>query len=169
MKALPMVVDCEEFVNRQAIWSGSVPLTNCHQLEAMCIPDMPGEVKADLHFGRTEQGFAVITGAVQVRLPVWCQRCLEPMVLELEAPVELHPVLPNRTAPWQEEKEVVVLDEAGKLSIIDLIEEECLLSCPIVPKHTDKECGVQFEQPAIKSDNETEMKRPNPFNILKGL
>ena len=165
IQPLPVVVQCEDLVNRQAFLSGELSLQHCHRLQEMCLPGEEGTVGASLQFDRTPQGFAVISGSVWTRLPVLCQRCLEPMILEVETTVILYPVLPTSAAVWQEEKEVVVLDEAGVLSIVDLIEEECLLSCPIVPKHPVTECGVSVEQ----TPTESETKKRNPFAVLKGL
>jgi uncharacterized protein len=162
---LPVVVHCEDLVNRQAFLSGELSVEQCPRLQEMCLEGKEGTVGASLQFERTPQGYAVISGLVWARLPVLCQRCLEPMTLTVETSVMLHPALPNTTAAWQEEKEVVVLNEEGLLSIVDLIEEECLLSCPIVPKHPETECGVLFEQPPTESKE----KKINPFAVLKGL
>jgi uncharacterized protein len=66
-----------------------------------------------------------------------------------------------------ESRDAVTMTEDG-LDVVALIEDELLLSLPMIPMHDDPACNRVLnalkhgEDPAVES-------RPNPFAILAGL
>jgi uncharacterized protein len=115
-----------------------------------------------------------------------CQRCLAPYeqafnvdaiyrVVETEAQAEEFPL---------EEDEVEVIVGSRQFDLIELIEEELLLSLPLVPKHDvcpqvhesllsgasgseGSEGGAEHE--ATDEQGAAAAERPNPFAVLQGL
>jgi uncharacterized protein len=97
-----------------------------------------------------------------------CQRCLEPFgyeiigdfnsaILESEAEAD---ELPDYYDP--------VVVEDGTLVVQDLIEDELIISLPIVPMHDLADCKVKTPNISIDSENDFEEKN-NPFKVIEIL
>lgn len=111
-------------------------------------------------------GFACLKGKVSVKSLVECQRCLKPMEIELAGSFKFALVssedefdlLPDEFEPY--------LLEGEEQSIIDLIEDELLLSLPMVTVH-ENACSDFMKKQAqlIKAEKEAS----HPFAALKAL
>jgi uncharacterized protein len=101
-----------------------------------------------------------------------CQRCLKPYVAQLaenrqflllasEAEADAYPI---------EDDELEPLVASQHFNLLETIEDEILLSLPLIPKHPDGACQAHLTS---GDANETELspteKRENPFNILKNM
>lgn len=101
-----------------------------------------GSVEASLRFQQRGDGWLGLTLDYDTTVELTCQRCLEPFRERLAARVEMvvaeSEPLPT-TAP--EGFELVELDGGGLLPA-QLIEDELIVSIPLVPKHARVEdCG----------------------------
>lgn len=113
-------------------------------------------------FGRNEAGHRLIEGRVDTTVDLTCQRCLEPVAVEVHAEVMLGVVnheqdigkLPESTEP-------LVLDE-NPVWLADLIEDEILLALPVVPRH-EHLCA-----PSHREYEDADVVE-NPFAALRGL
>jgi len=94
-------------------------------------------------------------------LQVACQRCLEPIQLNLDLKSEFILVKDESEIPVVDEevddKDYLVADEA--FDVMQLIEDEVLLAMPYAPMHDIKDCPA--------GDAVTKLKAPNPFATLK--
>lgn len=103
---------------------------------------------------------------------VACQRCLQPLDIELDYEANLA-LLYNETQSslLDDEIDYVLLDEVINtqqhqrlLPLAELIEDELLLNVPLSAKHED--CEMMVEQVGeVPEDEESE----NPFAVLAGL
>ncbi|MHB8533968.1 MAG: YceD family protein [Sulfuricaulis sp.] len=119
--------------------TGTLPLTSMPRLAQNC-QDSSGRVHVDLVFERGEgEEVFLMHGSLRANLHVTCQRCLEDMDLMLEA------------SPWfilarsgksqdmlDEEPDILVADK--HLSLSALVEDELLLTLPMVPMHALNQC-----------------------------
>jgi uncharacterized protein len=69
--------------------------------------------------------------------------------------------------------EAVIMEE-GLIKLYDVIEEEILLSIPIIPKGPLKDCqfsknGAYYSASKNPEEQLNDIERPNPFAALKGL
>lgn len=100
---------------------------------------------------------------VQGALMLSCQRCLEPFEFKLDIASSFILVADENALPSEEDEpedpDYLVGD--AHMQIIDLIEDEVLLALPLAPKHADDACAA--------SSKLNELKKPNPFAVLKGL
>jgi uncharacterized protein len=115
------------------------------------------------------------------QLPVMCQRCVTIYEENLDVVTEF------LILPTQEDVDAYPLDEDSldvlamdsQFNALALIEDEALLSLPLMPKHPEGKCANDEEKPSkmtqnpskvIKSEeNAVEDKKPNPFLVLKNL
>ena len=94
-------------------------------------------------------------------LPLACQRCLKSVAFDLDVD-NLLQLVPEGAELSQEELEDDTRDflpVARELNVVDLVEDEILLTLPVAPRH--EKCGL----PGAADAGE----RINPFAKLAGL
>ena len=128
-----------------------------------------GFVTARLEFGHCA-GFPCLKGRVSATLAVECQRCLSPMKTEVTGRFKFALVnsedefelLPEELEPY--------LIEGEEQSIIELIEDELLLSLPMVTVH-ETACSdyMSTQNSKIKAVIKAEKEASHPFAALQAL
>lgn len=103
----------------------------------------------------------------RVQLPLVCQRCLGPV----EGDVEVDRTFrferdEDAAAAADAEAEEDVLSLGAPVDLVELLEDELLLSLPLVPRHD--RCPQPLPVPAPAVD-EAAGERPNPFAALAAL
>ena len=130
-------------------------------------------VAVDLQFGTDEEGRRLLSGTLDAQVPVACQRCLQHMELALHCDLsllvfdteeELEQLPGSGIGGGPEGREGVVMTEDG-LDVVALIEDELLLSLPMIPMHDDPSCNGVLNE--LKESGEEA--RPNPFAVLAAL
>lgn len=95
----------------------------------------------ELSFSRDSQGQCRIMLCLEVGLTLVCQRCLDPMRLDLKRRLVFGVVSSVAEAKrLPVDCEPVEADAAGYIDLVTLIEEEILLSIPFAPKHPEGYC-----------------------------
>jgi len=130
------VIDGFEFASAGATKQGVWPLRNFPRLRDMLARDA-GEVRYEINGVRDERGRPALRLQVSGTLELRCQRCLEPMPLEVRTDEtlvlaatldEIHAEPADAHAPDR-----VV---AGKeMALRELIEDELILAVPYAPRH----------------------------------
>ena len=160
---LPEWVDCDKLVTQRSKLSGVLSTTQCARLIPMGLG--PQGLRAFVEFGVDEFGRPWVRGEVSGDFQLRCERCHEPFAYALTSAWEVIPLKEGQSA-W-EDREAVFLDAAGQLSLLDLLEEECLLSLPMVPKHEVSVCSIHLDQNQ-DGDVLPEVKL-SPFQVLKNV
>ena len=147
---------------------GVYPLSKLARL-SQTLSNNEGFVTARLEFGQCV-GFACLKGRVSAMLTVECQRCLKPMPAEVKGSFKFALVnseddfelLPEELEPY--------LIEGEEQSIIELIEDELLLSLPMVTAH-EKDCSdyMSKQNSKVKAAIKAEKEASHPFAALKAL
>ncbi len=138
---------------------------------AGAVADTGGGVELRLVFDRGESGRAAITGFVKADLVLECQRCLSPMAASIESRLSIALVGSIEEAGrLPEHYDPLLLDEP-RIRLLDIVEDELLLSLPQIPRHEEGECcaagGRETSQPEADFDRLDD--RPNPFAVLSEL
>ncbi|MFO1400519.1 MAG: DUF177 domain-containing protein [Steroidobacteraceae bacterium] len=120
---------------------------------------------ARLEFGR-EQGLSVAHVRLEASLGLTCQRCMQPLAVELDTDSRVVLVAGEAAAEAVPAGWETYLAEEGMLAIPALVAEEVLLALPIVPLHVDAGCGAP--PPAAPAVPEPAGKT-RPFADLKAL
>ena len=105
------------------------------------------------------------------RLHLICQRCLQDCAIDLqenrrfilmntEAEADAYPI-------EDEEQEPLVVN--SHFNLLETIEDEVLLSLPLIPKHPDGFCEPHATTFGDGQVDELENEKENPFNILKNM
>ena len=130
------------------------------------LADDSGTVVVDLAFHEDSGRRAVITGSVSARVNLTCQRCMEPLVQDLNAEVHAAAVRDEEQAEALPEELDPVLCERGELVLLHLVQDELLLALPVIARHEDHPSCRPYTADAPGGDGAT---RDNPFADLAQL
>ncbi|MFC3031184.1 23S rRNA accumulation protein YceD [Pseudoalteromonas fenneropenaei] len=165
---IPITLDPSRAAQRRSDYQGIVPLEELSRLEQVVL-DEAGEIAVTIRCEFDEQGLVVVRGHMQTHLNVTCQRCNGELGLDLEQDFAYTPVgLGAESDDLPDSYDVVELDEHGEINLRQIIEDELILSIPIVPMHEEATCSYSAE-PHSFGEIEAEESKPNPFEILKQL
>lgn len=164
---LPHQVDPFKWAERGMRLDLEAPLKDFSRLlDAVYSAD--GAVRVKGEFVPDARGHAVLDLSLESSVMMPCQRCLEPMAVEIQAQTRFHVLRDEAHAEsLGEEEDYVVADEEGFLDLRDLVEDELLLSLPLVPRHESCEPPVHDVDEAANDDAAPE--RENPFKVLESL
>ena len=124
-----------------------------------------GEAAYRLEFGR-EDGRAVVSGRVRAVLALRCQRCLEPLHLDVDSAFALAVVGSLDEAAALPERYEPAIAEDGWVHPRDLVEDELLLAVPAVPLHEGGACRPPATEPQAGSGAAP---ADSPFAVLASL
>ncbi len=170
----PLRLDVEVFAKESGRLEGRWPLAGFTRLaesaHADALPAEGDEVtwQADGELRPVRGGTAEIWLHVtaQARLNQECQRCLQPVAVPLEVQRSFR-FAPDEAAAAaidaDSEDDTLVLTRA--LNLHDLVEDELILTLPLVPRHED--CPQPLAAPEEVEAPSAE--RPNPFAALAAL
>ncbi len=177
---LPKQIDAYKLGRKKAALAGAIDLDSLHELKTMV--SMPGSgpgagtyetrINAKISFDYA-RGAALIQGQVIADLVVLCQRCLQPMPLRLDSALcfAVQTVSTTATCLVRGTQEFELLEDSGEeLDLYGLIEEELILSLPLVARHALSVCPArdyiaQAHEPVTEPGaDETTVK---PFSGLK--
>ena len=119
--------------------------------------------------GHDAMGRPTLSVAIEGRVPVVCQRCLQSFDFPVAQRTEL--LLAREEAELEAldagESEVVLA--AAPLDALTLVEDEILLSLPFAPSHADGQCTVQFGSGAALAPAEQAPGKTSPFARLAAM
>ena len=148
------------------LW-GRISLSEMERLSAMLI-DSNGEAEVELIFGVDHEGIRFVSGSITAEVVMQCQRCLGPLSLSVSSKLMLGIVserdpreLPSYYEPLPVGHEPIFLR--------DIIEDELILSLPIVPKHGEGQCPNELPDATGDKMDSGGVAEGNPFAALAGL
>jgi len=161
---MPEAVNFMRQVERDRIIEGVYPISSMPRLNEV-LSDNKGFATVKLEFGYSV-GFASLKGKVSAALTVECQRCLQPMEIEVAGSFKFALVHSDDDVdllPQEFEPFIVIDDEQ---SLLEIVEDELLLDIPMVTVH-EKACSdfMKKQEAVIKADKEAS----HPFAALKAL
>ena len=142
--------------------TGRIALGGLPRLAPALIGSGDAEYRLAFHLDGAHR--AVVSGQVVARLPVQCQRCLEPFALVVDSRFELAFVRGLDEAVRLPEPYEPVVAEDGWVRPLDLVEDELLLALPPVPVHSEPGCDVgRRTAPEARGDC---IESTSPFAVL---
>lgn len=172
-QAFPEQIDVRRFFSQEAAYKADVPLHLFPRLTEYLSQDGAAEdaqVAVDLQFRKDQQGRHLITGTLEGELLLDCQRCLQSMPYRLRTELNvqvLDRLVESGDRELDENEMDVVLSREGKLDLLALIEDELILSLPIVLYHETRDCNQALNE--LKDSEGEGSGRDNPFAQLESL
>ena len=168
---VPAYVDTRKIFQQQVTIKGSIGLERLNRFQQILASDK-GWIEVELRFSLDSSRRRVVEGHLQAQVQVYCQRCLEPLAIELCDDIRLALLkdeagskdLDDSLDPW--------ICEDHKLDLVCLVEEQLILCMPIANYHASRDCSerLNYSRPAGASlDNEQDRRKENPFSILNSL
>ena len=139
--------DVDRLADRQADVAFDIPLSRLSRVQAQ-IAGAQGSVRGVAHF-RREAGYRVAELEMEGEAKLICQRCLAPMTWPLESETRVAILANEREADGVPQEVETVHAADNHIRVADLVEEELLLTLPLVPLHESaEECqALQDEVP----------------------
>ncbi|MBX3606803.1 MAG: DUF177 domain-containing protein [Piscinibacter sp.] len=165
-------LDVAAFAEQAARLEGQWPLHSLERLAASAHPDRPaGDTPVTWQARGEQRGLRLAPPqvwlhlAAQTRIDLVCQRCLQPLAVDVAGERSfLFVADEDLAAELDADCEDDVLALTRSLDVKELVEDELLLSLPLVPRHAS--CPLPqapTEEPPAVDDE------PHPFAALAAL
>ena len=165
-------LDVQAFVKSQMHLEGHTPLVEFERLAQDCSGEVTGQVswsaQGAMEPDQSGKDAAWLHLEAKATVPLTCQRCLHPVPVELLIEQDFRFVADEATALAEDdesEEDLLVLEDS--FDLMGLIEDELLMSLPLVPMHPT----CLSEQVPTSPEEEAAMTeaKPNPFAVLASL
>lgn len=170
LNRLPVEINPFRYVEQRRELSGIVPLREMRRLAEFALEDS-GEFLVELTFGLSESHLPMVSGTVKGSLSVECQRCLQPMVLTLNHPIEVIFTRSETDRRPEEAGYESCVVEDDNLFLRDFVEDELLLAMPLIPRHDScqpiKPLIEGYADDVVENKSEAAEEKSNPFAVLK--
>ena len=100
-----------------------------------------------------------------------CQRCLQDCAVDLDEKRRFVLLATEAEAddfPMEDEEQEPLV-ASHHFNLLETIEDEVLLSLPLIPKHPEGFCEPHNSVFGVEDEDEVVDERENPFNILKNM
>lgn len=164
---LPQKVDAFRFSDNEIHLQGIMLIKNMERL-APSLSNDSGEVSVDVEFGVDEQDVRFIRGQYSTHLMLRCQRCMEPFEYSISGDILVGIVHSEEEANQLPKDYNSVIAEEGMLVLQDIIEDEIIVSLPVVPMHSAVNCKVKLPF-SINPTHLDETEKENPFKVIELL
>jgi uncharacterized protein len=155
-------------VAQNSCFEGEIALSELKRLGEMLHPageaEAAGKVLLDFCFSRNEFDVPMITGHLQTRLGLECQRCLQPLELPLELDFRL--MIDASEELMRQSSDDTLYSVDGFVDIDEVVEDELILALPLVAMHEDTACNENWQVSGSISDSAA---KENPFAVLQQL
>jgi uncharacterized protein len=150
-------------------FSGQLALDSLPRLQGL-LASHEGEITAEIVFTHDERDRPVMQGQLRGQLVLTCQRCLQDMEWPVEVDFEFVLIEADRVdSEAAAESEEVLIVESTPMVLADIIEDELMLSLPIVPMHDLEHCSSAKYVHAETDEEQGPADKPNPFAVLADL
>ena len=127
------------------------------------------ELSFNLQFSQNEAKQLVVTGSFEGEVNLECQRCLKPVAVNLFNEFSWGLVTSDQAAANLARYLEPVSLENNRLNLFAALEDELLLSLPLVAYHEQGACQAKSYQSATEATNPVEEKPNKPFLVLHQL
>jgi len=168
---LPIEINPYRLIEQRRTLNGDLNLKQLSRLQELSLHDK-GSITVELVFEKTDTGLPIIRGHVIGAIPLLCQRCLHAFDYVFDHTWQV--VLANSDAEAEQvqaQYEAWVVKE-DRIFIQDFVEDELLLSLPVIAKHPKCEVDEAAIRASFDEEIQTKMQKAetkNPFASLKQI
>lgn len=165
-QSLPANIMLEKWADIGFEWQGNVSTAEMARLKEQTVADSTLQVIFRLI---KQEGIVWLNYQVTGQVQVACQRCLDPLDVDVSGVHHLALLESDETVGRIGDAEYILMEELGtgatrKLPIKDILEDELLLMLPLSPKHDD--CDMPVD---MADEEEIVQEQENPFAALAQL
>ena len=158
--ALPPFLDLARAARQTFSLEGTLPVKSLPRLAAALASDA-GEVEVALEAGMDSGRRITVSGRIDAGLELVCQRCLEPVRLQVHAEPHLVWVKSDQQLAALPDEYEPLLSADGRVALAELVADELLLALPLVPRHeSDAACGGFTEAAELPAEPDEARKKP---------
>jgi uncharacterized protein len=174
LNRLPVDVNPFKLVEQERCLTGVLPLQKLPRLADIALAGSE-DFAVELAFTRSIGGRPMIKGHVRGNIMLECQRCMQPVQIHLDNPIQVAlTTFESDERPEQEGLEAWLIEDE-RLFIQDFVEDEILLALPLVAKHDQCEPVRKLIEALPSDEPETQSEqadvsasaKKNPFAVLK--
>lgn len=165
---LPKQVDPHKCAIQRSDYQGVMAVEGMERLNEFVV-DILDEITVGIRFEIDAQNLTFFHGDIATRVSLACQRCNEPFDYTIEQSFSFTPIKEGQSIEdISDTYDPVELNEHGEINLSELLEDEIIVSLPIVAMHDEKDCRVTKDDLSF-GEIEPDVKQPNPFAVLKEL
>ncbi|AKU62304.1 hypothetical protein ADJ80_00240 [Aggregatibacter aphrophilus] len=166
---LPLTVDPVKDAQRRLDYQGYYSVNQLSRLTES-VGKVLSDAQVTLSLFIDPQKLVVMKGHANVDVELNCQRCGEPFIQTVDCEFCYSPVANlDQIDVLPEIYEPIEFNEFGEIDLLGTIEDELILSLPIVPMHSSEHCEVSVAEQVFGELPEELAKKPNPFAVLANL
>lgn len=167
---LPKQVDPVKSANKRSDYRGVVLTSEMPRLLGAVV-DIVEEIDIEIEFAKDEQGLTYFQGHMTCSTSLCCERCNEVFEHPMDVSFCFSPVQSAEEESKDELPDVyepVEVDDHGEINLFQTLEDELILSLPIVALHAEEDCKQKRDKMSFGKIEPID-ERPNPFAVLKEL
>ena len=171
---LPRVVDPFRLAEHNAHLEGIIPLGALSRFSG-AIRDLEdgSRCTVTLAFSQDPERRRLVSGELEARVILECQRCMGPMPYTLTSSFKLGLVTSDEQAQQLPRELEPFLTEDFSADLWTMVEDELLLVLPPFPLHHRDECSatetIEALEPKDVAEEHEDPSGNNPFSVLAGL
>lgn len=163
---LPLTVDPLHAAQKRLDYDGVYTSDQVVRL-ASAVMHVNSDVACNLSFAIDDQHLVVLSGSAQTQVTLVCQRCGQPFAYAPQVYFCFSPVSDAQQAEQLPAAyDPIDIDEFGEIDLLALVEDEMIISLPVVPVHDPEHCEVSVEQMTF---GELPEQPATPFALLASL
>ena len=166
---LPIEINPYRLVEQRRILSGSLLLNKLSRIQELTTSD-EGEVHVELEFTETDTGLPTIIGRLLGGVPLQCQRCMHSFDFAVDSHLQVILLNSDREAERLQDSHDTWLVKDDRIFLQDFIEDELLLTLPVVAKHDKCDLNEAAVAASFDEDDKNILQKEetkNPFALLK--
>lgn len=165
---LPLTLDPVRTAQKRLDYAG-IYTSNQIERAADSVVSVDSDVECNLSFTIDSQHLVVIQGDAKLSVTLECQRCGKPFHHHVHTKYCFSPVTSDEQAEaLPEHYEPIEVNEFGEIDLLAMVEDEIILSLPVVPVHDFEHCEVS-DADRVFGELPEEAQKPNPFSVLASL
>ncbi|WP_058913976.1 23S rRNA accumulation protein YceD [Entomohabitans teleogrylli] len=165
---LPLTLDPVRTAQKRLDYEGIYTPEQVERV-AESVVSVDSDVECAMSFAVDSQRLAVIRGDARVSVTLTCQRCGQPLSHQVYTQYCFSPVRSDDQAEaLPEAYEPIEVNEFGEIDLLAMVEDEIIISLPVVPVHDSEHCEVS-EADMVFGELPDEAQKPNPFAVLASL
>ncbi|WP_324683306.1 23S rRNA accumulation protein YceD [Bibersteinia trehalosi] len=166
---LPLTIDPYKDAQRRIDYNGYISAELFERLDG-AVTRVQSDAQVALSVYVDPQRLTVIKGTASIDVELDCQRCSNSFTQTLSCELLFSPVKNmDQAGDLPEIYEPIETDSFGEVNLLEMIEDEFLLSLPLVPMHELEHCEVSEDEQVFGELPEELASKPNPFAILAKL